>query len=1284
MPRIHTSSVRRACAFAAGIGAVAITAAGIGLAAPAVAATPAPAGAATPAAQSAEHTVTLITGDRVTVRTGAGGEQVVEVKPAIEGTGYRTIRTKDDLYVIPDGVDRYLAAGVVDRDLFNLTRLIAYGYDDAHVDATPIILELESGPKAFSAEAPVPGIELGVPLESIGGAAATASHDGAAAAWAALTGADGPATFDSTVSLGGGVEAIHLDGKVQATLDSSVPWIDAPQAWAEGFTGDGVTVAVLDTGYDDTHPDLAGRVLPESTSFVPDEDVAWDPNGHGTHVASTIAGTGAASGGTHRGVADGADLLVGKILDSTGAGQDSWVIAGMEWAAHHAPIVSMSIGSQAPSDGADMMSTALNELSEETGTLFVVAAGNNGAPETVNSPGAAREALTVGSVDDPSGALSFFSSQGPISGSGALKPDIAGPGNDVTAARSSDSPGEGDYVAMSGTSMATPHVAGAAAIVKQQHPEYTADQLRAALVSTATDLGLTPYEAGSGAVNVGAAVDAQVIASGSGDFGLVSWGADLSPVERTIEYTNRGTAKVTIDLGAELHDVTPGGPGGDSSGTLALDSDTLTIPAGQSRSVTIAADPQTVTPGSQHVGALVASIAGKPVARTALGLIRESERYDLTLTASGFQGEPIDTVATLYNYQEGWIAFVDVSGERTLRLPKGTWAVAAYPQVARGADRLATVGLGAPEVVLDQARTVALDARNALAVTMDVGEDGLEQIIRRVDVTMNRFQSGALVPTVSDEVWMQPMESTDTVAVDFTARWRLQHTRMEIEIEGKELDAIPLSGSKPLTGHFKVEVVDAGTGSEKELAAARVRGKIALVKLSPELTPRQQAINAAAAGAKMLIIANDADGEFNTWTGAEDEYGKGPIAAAGISGIEGKAVRSMLLKHKKQQLKATVNAEAYSDEVWDLSRYVEGSVPQDLEYRPTDLARVTTTFHGTEGDEIGEARSDINAAGNGGYALYMPSQRGMVRTDWIDPAADWDTGVITADGLWEMRDAAHSYEPGQHSEESWFGPIVRPFVGEGFYAPMREGTSMAINLPAWADGGGATHTGSISMDGEDPAGSVTTDLYLDGQLVQSSAWPAVNYWETPDGTHEARVVQTAVPDADVMSSSSKTVSSWTFKTTGTADDWSTQYLPMLQAYYDVDVNAKGLAGDGRKKGASVPFALEVGHVAGATGSGAVKTTKLEMRVSGGKWTTVPLTLVSRDTSGPGAAPEPGDYFAEGRAWVAAYKAQLKVPDAGAWIDLRLTTADEAGNTLKQEIERAVEIAPAKGAQKPRH
>ncbi|MFD7134873.1 S8 family serine peptidase [Streptomyces sp. NPDC059894] len=134
------------------------------------------------------------------------------------------------------------------------------------------------------------------------------------------------------------------------------------------------------------------------------------------HVASIVGGSGAASDGARKGVAPGADLLVGKILGDDGSGSESAVIAGMEWAAGQgARVVSMSLSSNQPSDGSDAMSLAVDEFSRTASTLYVIAAGNNGrdCTSTVASPGAAESALAVGAVDrDDSPA--DFSSRGPF------------------------------------------------------------------------------------------------------------------------------------------------------------------------------------------------------------------------------------------------------------------------------------------------------------------------------------------------------------------------------------------------------------------------------------------------------------------------------------------------------------------------------------------------------------------------------------------------------------------------------------------------------------------------------------------------------------------------------------------------------------------------------------------------------------------------------------------------------------------------------------------------------
>ena len=160
------------------------------------------------------------------------------------------------------------------------------------------------------------------------------------------------------------------------------------------------------------------------------------------------------------------------MLDEFGQGQDSWVIDGMEWAAQaqDADVVNMSLGDPNPSDGTDPISQALNQLTEETGALFVVAAGNNWVEFSLSSPGVADAALTVAAVDGLD-QRAVFSSMGPRVGDHALKPDISAPGVDVLAARSQAMPwGEGMYQPMDGTSMATPHVAGAAAILAARRP----------------------------------------------------------------------------------------------------------------------------------------------------------------------------------------------------------------------------------------------------------------------------------------------------------------------------------------------------------------------------------------------------------------------------------------------------------------------------------------------------------------------------------------------------------------------------------------------------------------------------------------------------------------------------------------------------------------------------------------------------------------------------------------------------------------------------------------------
>ncbi|MFS0785225.1 S8 family peptidase [Shouchella sp. 1P09AA] len=277
-----------------------------------------------------------------------------------------------------------------------------------------------------------------------------------------------------------GIAYIEEDQEV-TTMAQSIPWgidrIGAPAAQAAGVTGSGVNVAVLDTGID-PHPDLN---VQGGVSFVPGESGSDDGNGHGTHVAGTIAALDNNEGVL--GVAPEVDLFAVKVLSSSGSGSISSIAQGLEWAADNdMDVANLSLGSPSPSQ---TLEQAVNDASD-SGVLVVAASGNSGTA-SLGYPARYDNAMAVGATDQSDNLASFSQY-----GEGL---DIVAPGVGVE----STYPG-GGYDSLSGTSMATPHVAGAAALVKQQNPSWTNDQIRAHLNDTATDLG-DSFRFGSGLLN---------------------------------------------------------------------------------------------------------------------------------------------------------------------------------------------------------------------------------------------------------------------------------------------------------------------------------------------------------------------------------------------------------------------------------------------------------------------------------------------------------------------------------------------------------------------------------------------------------------------------------------------------------------------------------------------------------------------------------------------------------------------------------------------------------------
>ena len=277
-----------------------------------------------------------------------------------------------------------------------------------------------------------------------------------------------------------GVFRIEEDFPVSTKLDAARPdfGVDAARA-GFGVNGAGVKGCIVDTGVDPNHEQLNALPIPFFDA-INGNTVAYDDNGHGTHVASIAFGDGTGGPGAdrYRGVAPGVAIYAAKVLNASGSGSESQVIAGIDWCvAQGAHIISMSLGSAAASDGSDALSQAAN-AAVASGSVVVVAAGNSGdEPGTVGAPGAAAQAITVGACADrsaPAGSpnhsdgiyLTPFSSRGPTLDN-RVKPDICAPGHSITAAKAGSA---GDYVTYSGTSMATPFVAGTIALGLHTRP----------------------------------------------------------------------------------------------------------------------------------------------------------------------------------------------------------------------------------------------------------------------------------------------------------------------------------------------------------------------------------------------------------------------------------------------------------------------------------------------------------------------------------------------------------------------------------------------------------------------------------------------------------------------------------------------------------------------------------------------------------------------------------------------------------------------------------------------
>ena len=349
----------------------------------------------------------------------------------------------------------------------------------------------------------------------------------------------------------------YPDLPVNATSTESAIQIGADQVWTHTdpsgnpVKGQGIVVAIIDTGVDYMHPDLGsgfgpGHKVIGGYDFYNNDSDPMDDNGHGTHVAGIIAADGGIMG-----VAPKASILAYKALGPDGSGSMGLVMRSIEAAMDpnkdgntndHADVISMSLGGAGQANDPVCLDV---EKAIQAGVVVVVAAGNSGpAMGTIASPGVAPDAITVGAVNS-NNALASFSSRGPTKDL-SIKPEVSAPGVGITstvpysgAAHSSTT----GYMAMSGTSMATPHVSGAAALLLQEHPGWTPAEVKSALVLGARPMAESVWSAGAGSLWVPSASSMNIFLSKP----LISYGLASNPPSESV-LTNFFSSSVSLSI----------------------------------------------------------------------------------------------------------------------------------------------------------------------------------------------------------------------------------------------------------------------------------------------------------------------------------------------------------------------------------------------------------------------------------------------------------------------------------------------------------------------------------------------------------------------------------------------------------------------------------------------------------------------------------------------------------------------------------------------------------------
>jgi hypothetical protein len=778
---------------------------------------------------------------------------------------------------------------------------------------------------------------------------------------------------------------------------------------------------------------------------------------------------------------------------------------------------------------------------------------------------------------------------------------------------------------------------GAAALLLVKHPQWTGQQLKDALVSTSKATpGYDAYQAGNGRVDVAAAVNATVFATGTLSFGIPAQGPATGTLTKPVGYTNTGTEPVTLNLAVSA--------GSAPAGLFTLPG-SVTVPAQGTATVTVAVDPAKAASGAHYTGQIAATGAtGQVLARTAIAVGTVVPYHHLTLVLKDHAGNPMSGTVELVQQGVLYANFINIdeTGRLNMVLPETVYSAMMFANVpgSHGPDSLGLALLGNPDINLTKDTTVTLDASTITrvqAVTPQASSDTytrLEYFRSLPGVSWRSFIEGGVF---FDSFWAQPTSATvEHGDFYFAARWRKEQPVLDVSSATTHFDDVvrQLGTTQLPQGRQKLSAVYAGVGTASDYAGIDARGKVAVVQHNLDVPDATQAAAAAAAGVKLLLVVNDHVYRQQRWY-TRDFTRPTPIEVALISEDEGAQLISQI-QHGPVTL--TVTSQLVSEFVYDLMEADHNTIPGNLVQQENsgNLARIRVGFDEPDpASPGGEFRFDWPSYSDWGIGGLSFRPLAAQRTDWVSTGGpyQWGQEAYNADTVYEI-DNRQTYRPGSVTSEQFFTPIERPHLNNNYKPPTRTGDSIRVDIPGW---GGGDHVGE-ALDGA----TQTTAVYQGATLLGQSNGTFTTVSAPGSGPLPYQVVvQTAQdPAAGPLSASTRT--EWDFRSQAPAAD-TTAVLPLLQLEYAIDTGTDGTAHR------NSVLTLSAVHLPGATGTGTVGAVGLDVSYDdGAHWQNA---SPAQDRNG-------------------TWTVRLDAPAGSSFVSIRATARDSAGNSVDQTVIRA--------------